>query len=324
VTGEPLILTSLDFGILQEMYRSGPITIAGVDPRLSTSQMARRLKTSRSRVAARLRAWEKGGLLRGYDVWPNPTLLGLSGGSVDVRLSERGGKPAFFRRAALVDGAIAALEFLGDWVSLQLVAPDQSTLDRRVRLLAGLEGVAEVGPLYPWAVLDTPRTLSPLDLRILRALRERPRASLAETARAVRVTARTMTDRYAALTESSAVWFVPKYDFTSLASPVLSLNVILRRPEERTPVLRAMRARLPRFLEFGWSGFGPVRMPEVLTVFVLAPSAAMTEEIEATVMGLEGVAGVEGNVLVRMHSFPETFDSLLVRLTPSRDRPGRS
>ncbi|MCI4320476.1 MAG: winged helix-turn-helix transcriptional regulator [Thermoplasmata archaeon] len=307
----PLILTEFDRDILTELYHTGRVTIAGVDPRISVSRIARRLKTSRARVAARIREWERSGLMRGYDVWPNPALFGVVGGSVDLRLADRLRKPEMFRRIALVDGVVGGLEFLGDWVSVQLVAPDPPTLDRRVRLLGGLEGVSEVGPLFPWADLQVERSLSPLEIRIIRALRRNPRASLAEIAKAVGVSTRTMTARYGALLDETLVWFLPSYDFTALASPIVSLTLQLRTAEDRSSVLAGLRQRLPWFLEFGWSGFGPVFDPKLLTVFVFAPSAAGVEAIERTARDLPGVASAEANVLVRVISFPEAFEPLL-------------
>jgi DNA-binding Lrp family transcriptional regulator len=319
----PLILTEFDRDILTELYHTGQVTIAGVDPRISVSRIARRLKTSRARVAARIREWERSGLLRGYDVWPNPALFGVVGGSVDLRLADRLRKPEIFRRIALVDGVVGALEFLGDWVSVQLMAPEPSSLERRVRLLGGLEGVAEVGPLFPWANIEVERTLSPLEIRIIRALRHDPRGSLAEIAKAVGVSTRTMTARYGALLDQSLVWFLPSYDFTALASPIVALTLQLRSAEERSTVLTSLRKRLPWFLEFGTSGFGPIFDPKLVTVFVFAPSAAGVEAVERTARELPGVAGAEANVMVRVVSFPDAFESLLAAAageTPTKDR----
>jgi DNA-binding Lrp family transcriptional regulator len=320
VSGEPLILTSFDRDILTELYHTGRITIAGVDPRISVSRIARRLKTSRARVAARVHAWERAGLMRGYDVWPNPSLFRLSGGSVDLRLTDRLQKPELFHRLELVDGVVGAIEFLGDWVSVQLVAPDPAALQRRMKLLGGLEGVAEVGVPLLWANLAVERSLSPLDVRIVQALRRNPMASLAETATAVGVSARTMTARYGALLDENLVWFLPGYDFTTLASPIISLSLQLRSAEDRAPVLRALRTRLPWFLEFGWSGFGPVFDPQQLTVFVFAPSAAGVEGIERTAREIPGVAAAEANVMVRVLSFSQAFEDVLASAAP----PGAS
>ena len=93
-----------------------------------------------------------------------------------------------------------------------------------------------------------------------------------------------------------------------------------------------MRARLPWFLEFGWSGFGPVFDPKLLTVFVFAPSAAGVEAIERAARELPAVVGAETTVLVRVITFPEAFDPVLGAVGPNggfstasdRRRPSRA
>jgi len=185
----------IDVDILREMFRGRKVTVAGIDPRLNVSRIAKRLHTSRARVAYRLRRWSETGFVRRYDVWPNPALFGLRGWGVNVRSTRRLQKPELFRRIGLVDGVVGAQEFVGDWSAVQLVAPDEGTARRRFRLLQGIEGVAEVTDPQPWTPLEPKRPLSPLDLRILRALRKAPRASLSEIARSVGVSSRTMTSR---------------------------------------------------------------------------------------------------------------------------------
>jgi DNA-binding Lrp family transcriptional regulator len=322
VTDGPLLLNELDREILGQIYPSGRITIAGVDPRVSVSRMSRTLRTSRGRIAARLRAWQRAGMLLGYDVWPNPGVFGLAGLSVDLRVKDPLAKAELWRRVGLVDGAVQGLEFLGEWVSVQLVAPDPGTLRRRVRLLAQIEGVAEVGAAIEWPAFETRRPLSPLDLRIVRALREAPTASLATIAHRAGVSARTMTDRYARLLDEQAVWFVPMYDFTRLASPVIGVTVNLANPNSHAEIARAMRPRLPSFLVFDWVGSRPAGGERLLGVIVLGDSAASVEEVQRAAAATAGVTGSEANVLVRVLSFPETFDALLEAATRAVARSG--
>lgn len=321
----PLVFTELDRTILRQIYPSGRITIAGVDPRVSVSRMARALRTSRGRIGGRLREWQRSGMLRGYDVWPNPGLFGLTGLSVDLRLKDPLAKPELWRRVALVDGAVQGLEFLGEWVSVQMVGPDLTTLRRRVRLLAQIDGVAGAGDAVEWPGFEPRRPLSGLDLRIVRALREAPRASLTAIAHRAGVSTRTMTTRYGKLLGEQAVWFVPVYDFTHLASPVVGLNIGLETPNSHADVARELRARLPPFLVFDWVGSRPPGGDRLLGVIVLAPSAAAVEEIQRVAAATPGVASSEANVLVRVLSFPETFDSLLEGAFRGIDRAtGRS
>lgn len=301
----------IDVDILREMYRGQKVTVAGIDPRLNVSRIARRLHTSRARIAHRLRRWSETGFVRRYDVWPNPALFGLRGWSFELRSAHRLEKPELFRRIALIDGVVGGQEFLGDWSAAQLVAPDENTCRRRLNLLRGLEGVAEVGEPIPWSSVEPKRALSPLDVRILQALRRNPRGTLTEIARTVGISTRTMTTRYGTLLDEWAVWFVPLFDFGKIPLPVVSLNVHLTPGASHAVAVNALRKEFPWSLEFGWAGMRPLVSPDLLVFFVTLPSAALIEELERFATHLPGARDVEISVMVRTHAFTEWFDGLL-------------
>ncbi len=305
----------IDMDILREMYHARAVTIAGIDPRLNASQVARRLGVSRARVGARLREWTRYGLLQRFDVWPNPSLFGRVGFSVDVRLADRFQKEALFERVRLIDGAVGAIDFVGDWVSVQFVVPNSADVGRTVALVRGLAGVVEVGVPLDWGVVEPARELTSLDLRIVRVLRQYPTEPLSAIARHVGVSTRTITTRYSRLVEDLAVWFVPVLDFRALTEPVVSLNVQLAPSVERETVARAIRQAFPKTLEFRRVPFGPALPATFAVFFVLCPSAARLEELEGFVRHLTGVGDVEMLVMKRIVSFPETFDRL-VAATP--------
>ena len=311
----------IDIDILREMYHARAVTIAGIDPRLNVTRVAQRLGVSRARVDARLKEWVRYGLLERFDVWPNPALLGRTGFSVDVRVSNRFQKDALFERIRLIEGAVGGIDLVGDWVAAQFVVLSPVDVQRTVSLVRSLEGVAEVGSPIEWARVETRKALTPLDLRIIHVLRRYPREPLSAIARHVGVSTRTITTRYGRLVEDLAVWFVPVLDFRALTEPVVSLNVRLGSSAEHEPVSRAIRRAFPKSLEFRRAPFGPT-LPETNAVFfVLCPSAARLEEMEGFVRGLPGVEGVEMLVMIRIVSFPETFDRLAPPLSAGdRDR----
>jgi DNA-binding Lrp family transcriptional regulator len=312
-TGLPTLPRGGDFDIeiLREMYPSQGVTISGVDPRLNASRVARRLRISRARVAARLRAWTEYGFLPRYDVWPNPFLFGLTGVTFDVRVADRLAKPALLDRIGLVHGAAAGFELVGDWMGVTFVLPLGEDPRRTAALLRGLAGVAEVSEPTPWATPETVRTLSPLELRIVRVLRRYPTDSLATVARHVGVSTRTITTRYGRLIDDHAVWFVPVFDFRALAEPLVSVSVQFRSPEDRIAFARSLRRVHPQSIEFARAPFGPVLPDTVGSYFVLGRSAARVEELEAWVRESPGVVSHEAYTMVRVFSYPETFDRLL-------------
>ncbi len=305
----------LDIDIIREMYREGVVNLAGVDPRLNASRIAQRLKVGRARVSGRLRFWDRIGFLRRYDVWLNPTLLGWQGAWVSVRVDHPRRKPEVLRQVGLVDGVVSALDFLGEWLSVGLLGPDRASILRRVALIRGFTGVTDVdGPIF-WQPPTPRRPLTPLDLRILRALRERPTATLSETARRVGVSTRTMTRRYAELVGDWAVWFVPVFDFSVLAPPVVSLTLALRPGTPHEPILRALRRPFPLLLETRPGSWAVDGSTDTLVAFLVLPSAARMEDLHRLAEGLDGVQGVELLTMVRMHAFPEWFDQHLASLT---------
>jgi DNA-binding Lrp family transcriptional regulator len=312
----------IDIDILREMYHARVVTIAGVDPRLNASRLAQRLGVSRARVDSRLKEWTEYGLLQRFDVWPNPALLGRVGFSVDVRVEDRFQKDALFERVRLIDGAVGGIDLVGEWVAVQFVVPTQADIERTVSLVRGLGGVVDVGPPLDWARVETGHELTPLDVRIIHVLRRYPTETLSVIARHVGVSTRTITTRYSRLVEDLAVWFVPVLDFRALSEPVVSLNVQLGRSAEHESISHSIRRAFPRTLEFRRAPFGP-RLPETFAMyFVVCPSAARLEELEGFVRGLPGVEAVEMLVMVRIVSFPETFDRLVPPAAPRRRNKG--
>jgi DNA-binding Lrp family transcriptional regulator len=308
----------LDVDIYRALYGGRGVTAIGVDPRVNSSEVARRLKLSRARVATRLAEWTESGLLQKFDVWPNPALLGYEVATVDLRVNDPLEKAAVVERLGVVEGMLGGLEMLGPWMSLQFLARDAEEIGRRAALLRGLAGVAEVTPPVPWAPLEPPRSLTPLDRRILRVLRRYPRDPLSSIARHVGVSTRTITTRYGRLLDDRSVWFVPVLDFRALAGPVLSLQVQLKDASDRDRVARALHREYPHLLEFLRMDVGP-QLPLAMAFFiVLAPSAAGVEDVERFARALPGVAGLEVYTMVRMLSFPATFDRLLAEAGAGR------
>jgi len=303
LTPEPL-----DLDILQEMYRGGAANLAGIDPRLNATRIAKQLRVGRARVAARLKSWSDSGFLQKYDVWLNPALFGWDGAWVAIRVTHPRVKPELFDRLALIDGVVSGIEFLGDWISVGFVTPDARALERTLGVVRGLAGVAGHEPPSMWTLPPPRRQLTRLDVRVVRALRERPRATLSETARRVGISTRTMTRRYSELLEDWAVWFVPVFDFRVVTGPVVSISLVLDGTASRESVSRQIRGRYPLTLEFQNSEVGPPIGRDEHVLVVLPPSAAHLEELDRFVASLPGVSGQELSVMVRSRSFPEWFN----------------
>ena len=308
---------AMDIAMLQAMYRDGSVNLAGIDPRLNASRVAKSLKVGRARVAARLRSWKTSGFLRKYDVWVNPALLGFQGAWVALQVEHPRVKSDLFRRIALVDGVVAGMDFVGDWISVGLVVPDSNALARRAQLLRNLSGVRDLeGPVH-WRVSEPKRRLTALDVRIVRALRAAPTATLSEIARQVGISTRTMTRRYGELVEDWAVWFVPMFDFRALDRTVVSVNLGVEPGTRAEDIGAALRTRYPLTLDFASTSAGPELPPEELVFFTTLDSAAHLEDLEQYLSTTPGVRRVDLYILVQLLDFPEWFDRHLDSLLPA-------
>ena len=309
--------------LLREMYRGGAVNIAGIDPRLNATRIAKRLRVGRARVAARLRAWTASGLLVRYEVWLNPALIGWRGAAVNIRVEHPRVKAPLFLRLGMIDGAVMAMEFLGEWITVGLVVPDDAALERRIALIRGLAGVKEVEPPIHWPVLEPQRRLTALDIRIVRALRERPTATLSDAAHRIGISTRTMTRRYSALVEDWAVWFVPIFDFRAISYPLVTLRAMLRPDADGESVIRQIGAQFPLNLAFRDPIAGSSTGSEI-NLFVMPPSAAHLEDLEQFVSSIKGVVDLEMNIMIRLHSFHGWFDRHLEELSPQPPESGKS
>jgi DNA-binding Lrp family transcriptional regulator len=301
----------LDVRILRVMYASRGVSISGIDPRFNANRIARELGVSRATVAARLRGWADSGFVERYDVWPNPYLFELTGATFDIRVADRLAKDALIARIGLVPGAVGGLDFVGEWMAVTFVLPRDADPRRTAALLRGISGVAEVGEAVPWAPPESSRTLSPLELRIVRVLRRYPTETLAQVARHVGVSTRTITSRYARLMDEHAVWFVPAFDFRAMSDPVLSINLQFESVADRASFGRALDRTFARTLEFRRTAFGPALPDTFASYFVVLRSAARIDDVEAWTRAQPGVVAEETLVMSRILSFPETFDQLI-------------
>lgn len=315
-----LTLDELDVEILRTMYRGGVDALEGIDPRLSASRIGRSLAVGRSRVAGRMHAWVRSGFMSRYDVWINPALFNHRGAWARVRVDRAGRKPELNRRLGLVEGVVSATEFLGTRVNIGIVAPDSTQIERRLDLIRGLTGVEEALRLADWPTREARRQLTPLEVRVVRALRAQPTATLNDTARRAGISARTLTRKYSDLIESSLVWFQPVFDLRSLSSPLVALSATLDRGSNPHAITGQLRLRYPLLVELAEPGPPPARTYAQFEWGVIVPTAQI-DDLTQYASSLKGVERVEWKVPVRTCNYSDWFDSRLEELSVASRRP---
>ena len=309
--GATLRLEALDVAMLRVLYREGVDSLWGIDPRLNASRIAKLLGSGRSRVAARLRRWEKSGVLSKYAVWLNPALLDHRGAWVALKVESTEDKSEVIHRVGLMDGVVSATEFLGPMVNLGLVYRNRAQLERRLELIRGLSGIAEAGLLSEWSPRVLRGPLTPLEVRMVRALRAQPATTLEDAAGRAGVSVRTFARKYSALLDRSAIWFQPVFDFRRVSTPVVVLCAELSPGRDAKAIARELRAHYPLLIELAdQSVSGPGRVDLTEWALVL-PSAACIDEMTQWVSSLDGVRHVIWKMPIRTYDFPLWFDERL-------------
>ncbi|HEV8359724.1 MAG TPA: AsnC family transcriptional regulator [Candidatus Thermoplasmatota archaeon] len=289
-------MDELDMAILREMARDKVLVWGGLDPRLSAGEIARRLGGDPSTVRARVRAWEEAGFLAGHAIWPNPALFGAHLASGGLRVDDPRQKQAVLDALRDVEGIVGVQEYVGPWAGLGRVVENPEALERQLRLLARLPGVTEVtrpfAPRQPQPTIEP----SPLDWRMLDALRRSPEATLQQLAGEVGISSKTFARRYDALVAGRAVWHVPSLDFTRYGGATVAKFIVLLAPgidpvaaaasfQERFPLMDHHAGHVHA------GGANDAR--GLVELYLHLPSAAAAEEAQRALLGYPGVTEVE-------------------------------
>lgn len=209
---------------------------------LRPAALARAVDLSVNAVKARLAKLEDDGLFQGHVCHPSLAALGLEGGAFLVRAAERRAREAALGEIHARGRLLRVYAYAGDHLCVELAYAGE--IEKR-DLLDVLARASAHAP-QPWLEITgaiPPRPLSPLDWRVLAAMRREPLASPADAAREVGVSARTVKRHLDRLVEGGALWTMPKLDFGRASGRLLVEMLFTLKPGAdragRAAILRA-------------------------------------------------------------------------------------
>jgi DNA-binding Lrp family transcriptional regulator len=257
---------------------------------VSPPRLARRLGLSAQTVKTRLRGLERAGVIAGYQLYPNFRLLGLEVGSFHFRAGDAATKRKAASTLRTLPGVWGLYDFHGADVCLDMVAPDLASLrERAAHASEVLGGGAEV--FYDYRLPPAKIDLTPLDWRILAALRGNARRPLPDLARAVGVSARTVRRRLDRLDRAGAIDAVAILDPTRLEG-TLPFLLMLRVSAKDLPSVRRKVLALHRDRWFAqWTP--PDTGDAQLVVQLLGRSARDVEDLRREAETLPGVQSAD-------------------------------
>jgi DNA-binding Lrp family transcriptional regulator len=324
-------MDDLDLRLIGAMFIDKIWSPTGIDPRRSTTELARTANASRLTVRRRLELWREAGVWLGLAVYPNPEYLGCAFEmqGFHLELGESRSQPEFERRARELVPALLSFQTNDVWVYVMLRSLSESDTQSWTKELTAIPGVRALCDPYRITFPSPKGALRRSDWRILDALRERPEADLAVIAPAVEMTPRGLRRRLSQLIDHHQLFFYPSIDLTRSEGTVLYVGVLLAKDADPIAVRQAVVQRYPELHEiedlFPLSIFLP---PEVRALvsgdipFMLpAASAAVTDRIRSEIALLPGVFDVLVNFPTRNMSFTRTLNE---RIGAVRGSPGRA
>lgn len=310
-------MDELDAAILGEMWRDQVLIWGGLDPRLSTSDLADRLDVDRTTVWARLKAWREEGFLVRQEVVPNPSIFGAGVAGGDLRVDDPRHKDQALDALRLVDGILCGVDQVGPYTLLLYAVESQAALERCRTLVGKLPHVDEASMCIPFEPPASQLAPSETDWRILEALRRLGDRPMTEVAEAAGVSRRTLTRRYGELLDADAVWSFPVLDFTCYRGAVMARFVVTLPDAEAIPALvNTCQRELEEMVS--WDTMDHVS-PDLdlpgawVDVYCHLPSAAQTEEVQTWLLDLDGVREVEVFFPKAWFVVPSWFDERITK-----------
>lgn len=302
-------MDSLDIRILRAM---GPLAYGlcegGIDA-VRPTRIARVLGVTPETVRDRIARLEEAGVIAGYDVVPNLRHLGLEATAYILRPPDGSRREHIRKTIDHVEGLLEVTYFLTPEFCVDLAFQTHGQRDRRVRALAEAAADPTPVPFMGWAMPPVERQLTPLDWRIIKALRGEAKRSLVEVAGELGVGYRTVKRHYDRMAEERSLFVKPKLD--PAAEPGLvpfGLLVFFAADAPKDTSQSVLRA-LDDHMLFAQAPLSPEHGHLSATLF--ADSARRVDEIRQKAERVPGVARVQALVLTEVEPRMDWLDELI-------------
>jgi len=306
-------LDTTDLAIVRQLAH--PATFQW-DVRVSYADVGRALGIDEETVRARVKKLQDAGVLTGWDVMPNPRVLGRDAGRVELPCVDEAAKRRTMDALPAMDGIWLVFDNYG--TSIGLVAFwEAPSVPRNLKLLEALGGRP---PMWmPMTIPPAAVELERIDWRVVRALRRNPRGSFEALAQDAGLSERTVRRRLTRLTDGRALLIVPRVDQSKVDGLVMGMLVVEHKDPKTRGDVDAFLRTLPGTV-FAWFE-GPVSR-----VSLGRRNIADLDALRREVGAMPGVARVFVEIIIRRFTVDAWLDDLVERRAsePARAAPKRS
>ena len=223
-------MDELDFRIFKSLEFRPYGEAAGDLSRLNPWVIARKVGADGNTVKDRLNKMKKAGFIRYFQIYPNFRLLDLHGAAYMFDLHDVLEKSAVIEKCALVDGVTEIHNNIGPQNCIDKTYGDATDARRRHELFRELTRCGTPERFYERTMPPVTVDLTPLDWRIVRALRYQAFRPLAAVAQELRVSVKTVRRRFKRMVEGQAVLIAPLVNPADIPNTIT--HVILLYPDE--------------------------------------------------------------------------------------------
>jgi DNA-binding Lrp family transcriptional regulator len=275
------VLDRLDIQILRQLYQGEPLYPFRPELRIPFKKLARRFDVSEGTVRNRVGRMLASGILRGFSVLANPTLVGLYMGAFGLDVSNALKKDDVINKLKLIDGIWAIQNHHGSFLGLMFVYEDEENLLKRLDLFTKIaEGNNGIFSrlLFPASNISLDRRDWKLLLRLMTATFK----TYGKLAKDVGISVRTLKRRISKILNSAAVFTWPNVSLKAVKNAVaadLMVTFTARSKAERA--IMQLVDDFAFYIGTSWEGFGYYGL--------ILPNAASATEILQKVESFEGV-----------------------------------
>ncbi|MES2155044.1 MAG: winged helix-turn-helix transcriptional regulator [bacterium] len=304
-------MDAIDVGILRAMgvrpYERTPKPLDALQP----SRIARVTGSSVNTVKDRITRMTETGVIAGYQAVPNLRHLGLQGEAYHLNFTSDAAKDAAMPRLLAVDGLLELHDFLGQGACADFAFKDHADLQRTLATISAGSQLGAPRHFYSREMPEVKRSLTPLDWRIVQALRADPRATPADLAPAIGVSTRTVKRHLTRMAAEGSLFLVPMID-PSKADGVFLFELLVHLREGTGPrpmaALRAafhaehVYAYVPASAELG-----------NFDLLLFARTSAEVEALRRRAEEIDGVVRAEAWLFRAFLGFPTGLDAAIER-----------
>jgi DNA-binding Lrp family transcriptional regulator len=250
--------------------------------RESYASIAKKLGIDEETVGRRVERVRQAGVFQGWELIVNPHIIGRESASMELDVDPELSKEAVVEKLKLMEGVVSILNFNGRHLQVGLYFRNRKSLERQVALILSICGSKDSLLLD----VDFPSfhlRMTSTDWLILNSLRKNPRVKLADLARDIAVSTRTLNRRMSRMIEGYAFFLHTAMDLRRLGGLACRLLIQSGNPAKKRAADEAILKKLNK-IEWIYT------VSDNYSMFVMhCENTAEADQISGWASGMSGI-----------------------------------